>query len=235
MQENVVKISEIKQRILQIIEHKGITPYEFCKKTGISKSNLSGKSLESEIGGKQISQILNYYTDISSDWLLLGKGEMIRKNSEISTVTCPPSADQLSPGDLDSQSLPLIPFDALAGIPSIDNFGIAFADCEQYAIPEFSARGVDFLIRVSGSSMYPKYSNGDILACSLVRDILFFQWGKVYVIDSSQGVLVKRIFQSEKPDCILLVSDNREHYPPFNFPTSDIRTLAIVMGVIRIE
>lgn len=133
------------------------------------------------------------------------------------------------------RSIPLIPFDALAGIPSVDNIGVSFAQCEQYAIPEFVAKGVDFLIRVSGSSMYPKYSNGDILACTIIRNVLFFQWGKVYVIDSSQGVLVKRIFESEKEGYIQLVSDNREHYPPFDFPTNDIRTLALVAGVIRLE
>ena len=91
------------------------------------------------------------------------------------------------------------------------------------------------MIRVSGSSMYPKYSNGDILACRRVHDVLFFQWGKIYVIDSSQGPLVKRVFQDEDPDRILLVSDNKEHYPPFSIPKSDIRSLSIVLGVIRLE
>ena len=131
--------------------------------------------------------------------------------------------------------IPLIPFEALAGFPSTDNIGVAFADCEQYVVPEFMARGADCLVRVSGSSMYPKYSNGDILACRIVRDILFFQWGKVYVIDSSQGLLVKRIEQSPREDFITLVSDNRERYKPFEIPVSDIRTLAIVIGVIRVE
>ena len=134
-----------------------------------------------------------------------------------------------------SATLPLIPFDAMAGLPSVDNIGVSYADCEQYCVPEFAARGADFLIRVSGSSMYPKYSNGDLLACSLIRDILFFQWGKVYVIDSSQGALVKRIFTSQKEGFITLSSDNKDNYPPFDFPTSDIRALAIVIGVIRIE
>lgn len=132
-------------------------------------------------------------------------------------------------------ALPLIPFDAVAGLPTIDNIGIAFADCEQYVIPEFAARGAQYLVRVSGSSMYPKYSNGDILACRIVHELLFFQWGKVYVIDSSQGVLVKRIQPSSRKDHILLVSDNKDNYPPFDFPTTDIRSIAIVVGVIRFE
>lgn len=131
--------------------------------------------------------------------------------------------------------IPLIPIEAVAGLPSDDSLGIRFIDCAHYIIPEFANLNVEYMIRVSGSSMYPKYSNGDILACRRVQDVLFFQWGKIYVIDSSQGALVKRVFQDEDPDRILLVSDNREHYPPFSIPKSDIRSLSIVVGVIRLE
>ena len=131
--------------------------------------------------------------------------------------------------------VPLIPIDAIAGIPAGESIAVRFIDCAQYTIPEFANLNVEYMIRVSGSSMYPKYSNGDVLACRRVHDILFFQWGKIYVIDSSQGPLVKRVFQDEDPDRILLVSDNKEHYPPFSIPKSDIRSLSIVLGVIRLE
>lgn len=133
------------------------------------------------------------------------------------------------------KGIPLIPIEAIAGIPAGENIGIRFIDCAHYVIPEFTNLNVEYMIRVSGSSMYPKYSNGDILACRRIHDVLFFQWGKIYVIDSSQGALVKRVFQDEDPDCILLVSDNKEHYPPFSIPKSDIRSLSIVVGVIRLE
>lgn len=96
-------------------------------------------------------------------------------------------------------------------------------------------RGVEFLIRVSGSSMYPKYANGDILACKKIHEILFIQWGKVHVIESvSQGALVKRIFEHDA-DTIRCVSDNKDNYPAFLMPKSDIRSLSIVLGVIRLE
>lgn len=96
-------------------------------------------------------------------------------------------------------------------------------------------RGVEFMIRVSGSSMYPKYANGDILACKKIHEILFIQWGKVHVIESaSQGALVKRIFEHDT-DTIRCVSDNKENYPAFLMPKSDIRSLSIVLGVIRLE
>lgn len=135
-----------------------------------------------------------------------------------------------------NKGIPLIPIEAVAGLPTIDNIGVSFADCKRYVIPEFEGKGVDYMIRVSGSSMYPKYSNGDILACKYIENVLFLQWGKIYVIDSSQGALVKRVFQDEtNPDNLILVSDNKENYPPFTFPKSDIRSLSIVVGVIRLE
>jgi len=135
----------------------------------------------------------------------------------------------------DMFSVPLIPFEAIAGFGGSDNEAVRYEDCDRYVVPEFITNGVEFVVRVSGSSMYPKYSNGDILACKKIYDILFFQWGKVYVIDSSQGVLVKRVFEYEDENYILLVSDNKEKYPPFKIPKSDIRSLSIVLGVIRME
>lgn len=76
------KISPIKERILQFIDYKGITKELFCKNTGISTSNLKGKSLFSEIGGSKIAEILSIYGEISPAWLLTGEGEMLRQENE---------------------------------------------------------------------------------------------------------------------------------------------------------
>ena len=82
MQENSLKISEIKGRFLQFLESQNISVYKFSTKSGISKSQFSGKSLESELGGSQISEILTQYPDLNSDWLLLGRGGMLRSATQ---------------------------------------------------------------------------------------------------------------------------------------------------------
>lgn len=83
--------------------------------------------------------------------------------------------------------------------------------------------------------MYPKYSSGDIIACKVVKETLFFQWNKIYAIYTrSQGVMVKRVKKSTMEGYILLVSDN-EKYEPFDVPLSDIEAIALVIGVIRVE
>jgi transcriptional regulator with XRE-family HTH domain len=133
-------------------------------------------------------------------------------------------------------SLPLIPLDAVAGLPGDDNDGVFLNDCERYTIPEFSAKGAQYLIRVSGTSMLPKYNNGDILACRKIDEMTFFQWGKVYVMDTRQGALVKKVFpDNNNPDNILCVSENKEDFPPFTLPKAEIRSISIVVGVIGVE
>lgn len=82
MENKKLKISEIKGRFLQFVETQNISVYKFSTESGISKSNFSGKSLQSELGGGQISEILTYFPDLSPDWLLLGKGEMLREKCE---------------------------------------------------------------------------------------------------------------------------------------------------------
>lgn len=132
------------------------------------------------------------------------------------------------------KGIPLIPLDAVAGFPASDSDGVYLEDCEHYSIPEFEAKGANFLIRVSGDSMMPLYNNGDIIACRKISDILFFQWGSIYVLDTSQGALVKRIEECEKnDDCILCVSEN-PHFKPFQLPKTDIRSLSTIIGLVRL-
>ena len=213
-----------KKRILEFIKNQNITVPIFFQKTGIKRGFLDSDKLDQAVSDRHFSMIIAAFPDLSLDWLLTGEGPMLRSDLPAAHPATEPGA-----------GIPLIPIEAVAGLPTDDPVGTRFIDCAHYIIPDFANLNVEYMIRVSGSSMYPKYSNGDILACRRVHDVLFFQWGKIYVIDSSQGALVKRVFQDEDPDRILLVSDNREHYPPFSIPKSDIRSLSIVVGVIRLE
>jgi transcriptional regulator with XRE-family HTH domain len=132
------------------------------------------------------------------------------------------------------KSVPLIPIDAFAGYTG-DMTTVKELDLsERYVIPDF--KGVDFMIRVRGNSMYPKYASGDVVACRVLKEWTFFQWGKVYVIDTEeQGVLVKRINKSQVKDSVLAISENKEVYEPFDLPRSSIRNIALVIGVVRLE
>lgn len=219
------KISPIKERILSFIDNQRITKQSFCEKTDISYANLKGRGLFSEIGGQQIGKILSSFPEISPEWLLTGKGKMLKDSGMPVAKHC----------ENNNEGIPLIPIEAVAGWNGVDTSGVSLIECEHYQIPDFVSAGAEYLIRVSGSSMYPKYSSGDILACKKIHEITFFQWGKIYVIDSAQGAMVKRLFEcSTNTDNIICKSDN-DKYPSFELPKSEIRSLSIVIGVVRLE
>lgn len=128
--------------------------------------------------------------------------------------------------------LPLIPIDAMAGFGKGEQ-SFTIYESDKFVIPIF--KGADFLISVKGSSMYPRYNSGDIVACKILslRDI-FFQWNKVYVLDTQQGALIKRVKKGSKENMICLHSDNEE-YAPFELLFSQITSIAVVIGVLRLE
>ena len=162
---------------------------------------------------------------IDANWLLTGEGEMLKSDNNTPIVAEP----QLPSG------VPMLPFDAFAGIGT-DVEGVNLDTIEErYVVPLFDGMKMDFMIPVRGSSMYPKYNSGDVVACRMVQELLFVQWNKVYVLDTiSQGVIIKRLKKSDKEGFVICKSDN-EQYEPFEIPMSDIRTIALVVGVIRLE
>lgn len=137
-----------------------------------------------------------------------------------------------TPKEKEAEGIPLIPIGAMAGFGQ-GEMSVLDYDCERYVIPSF--RGADFLIAVKGTSMYPKYNSGDIVACKKlnIRDI-FFQWNKVYVIDTDQGPLIKRIKRGKDEDYIQVVSENPD-FDPFELPISKVYSIALVIGCIRME
>ena len=133
----------------------------------------------------------------------------------------------------DTMSLPLIPIDAMAGALVGSSDMIMDYDCERYIVPIF--KGANFLIRVQGDSMMPRYIPGDIVACKRVTmDRLWFQWGKCYVLDTRQGALLKRIEPSDQEGFVQICSDNSA-YKPFALPIEEINGVALVVGTIRVD
>ncbi len=131
--------------------------------------------------------------------------------------------------------IPLVSATAIGGFGNFE-FSIQASDVKgTYVVPKFQDKKIDFMIEVTGSSMYPKYNSGDVVACRIIRESQFIQWNKVHVVATrEQGILVKRLKPSANKDCILAVSDNR-NYDPFEIPLAEIEGLALVVGVIRLE
>jgi phage repressor protein C with HTH and peptisase S24 domain len=79
--------------------------------------------------------------------------------------------------------------------------------------------------------MMPNFHPGDEVACLRVNEARFLQWGRVYVLDTEQGIVIKRIY--DNGDSIRCASYNPE-YPDFNVPKEDIRSYNLVVGALRL-
>lgn len=224
MQEIKQEKSQIKRNISLYLHRKGVSDYEFYKKSGITRGILSQSNGISE---DNISRFLAYAPDVNVVWLLTGEGEMLK--TEHTSVGMPPVAHQT---DNPKEGIPLIPFSAMAGALMGEQTALEY-ECERYVVPAFS--GADFLMQVKGSSMVPTYISGDIVACRRVpMSDLFFQWNKPYVLDTAQGAIIKRIKPGSDKQHVLIVSDNKD-YDPFELPYEDIYAVALVIGIIRLE
>ncbi|MEN5434132.1 S24 family peptidase [Sphingobacterium faecium] len=211
-------------RIKEYLKEKDIAPSIAEREIGTSNGSLSKPfNANTTIKTDTLEKFLKKYSDINPEWLLSGNGGMLKTE----TITPIP---ELAIG------IPLIPVEAFAGAALNEGYSLNFDSIdERYSVPLFDDKGVDFLMYVRGSSMYPRYNSGDVVACRFIRERLFIQWNKVYIIDSkSQGAMIKRLLPSNNPDQVICRSDNKD-YIDFEVPLSDIQNIALVVGCISLD
>lgn len=229
--------SQIKQKILLYLKKKGVTPYEFYKVSGVTRGILTQNN---GINEDNLARFLAYAADVNPEWLLTGNGEMLKTNStsRYDSVGQVPiveykdgefsEVNQIS----DQQNIatrPRIPLDAAAGGLSIALSSVSMSECEQMPIIP-TLQKYDFTIVARGDSMIPDILSGDELACRFIHETGFIQWGRIHVLDTAQGVVVKRIFDAK--DTILCRSLNPS-YPDFTISKAEIYQLALVVGLVR--
>ena len=217
--------TNIKERVLYFTDYKGFAKEKFFEELGVTYGNFKGKAKEKALSSDILAKIVSKYPELNPEWLLTGEGEMLKSG----TTKTGTSKEESVKG------IPLVNATAIGGYGN-NVFSFEERDVKDYyVIPKFKHKQVDFMIEVEGSSMYPKYNSGDVVACRIIKERNFIQWNKTHVIATrEQGIIIKRIKPSDAPNSLLMVSDN-ESYDPFNVPEEEIEGLAIVVGVIRLE
>lgn len=216
----MAEVETVKERLAIFLKKKKISQSKFEKMCGMSNGYVN--NMKSSISPEKLSNVARQFPELNIGWLLVGEelgGQMENATKDVAPIL--PNKGML----------PLIPMEAFAspGLPDYDDI----RDMDYYMVNEF--KGCDFLVRIKGDSMSPRFASGDVVACKKILEMLYFQWGRVYVLyTQSNGTMIKRIQPSEKEDCIKCVSDN-EKYAPFDVPKSDIVSLALVKGLVSLE
>jgi phage repressor protein C with HTH and peptisase S24 domain len=206
------------ERLNELIEAKcgerGATA--FSKLIGIHQVTLNNYILgKRKLSLEVIEAVLNTFPDVSAEWLL--RGQDMPKDEEKHL-------------DVPVKTLPRIPVKASAGSLTTMVDGITEIQCEQFPVVHNFPK-YDFTIHISGDSMVPYYISGDEVACLRITSATFIQWGRVHVLDTSQGIVIKRIY--DNGDTIRCVSYNPD-YPDFNVPKDEIFSYNLVVGTLRL-
>ena len=136
---------------------------------------------------------------------------------------------EAEPEDGDTSVL-VIPYEARGG--TIGDFvqGVNEYDCEKIISP---IRGADFAMEVTGDSMSPEYPSGSRVLIKKVSET-FIAWNEVYVLDTPDGAVIKRVRKTEEPTVVECVSVNPA-YQPYTIPRDFIRGWYKVLMVMSLK
>lgn len=205
------------ERFDKYMKTKGLNDNKVTNDLGLSIGTLGKSRKENrDLSEKNIEKILNFYTDLNRTWLLTGEGSMFATEPSLAGFN-----------EMEFTRVPLLPISAQGG--SLNDFvvSVSLQDCEKIISP---INGADIAITISGDSMADEYPNGSIVLAKRINERAFIDWGKVYVLDTCNGVVVKTLTPSEKEDCIRCVSINPDPiYAPFEVALNDIYGVYRVM------
>lgn len=210
-------MSTIHDRIQDIVkEFGGNKNTVVAKKLGVSEANIRGYIKGIMPKEDVLEKIVRNY-EVSAHWLLTGEGSMMDNDGK-----------QLTTNNI-KDGAPYYNVDFLGGFDEVFN--------DQTINPELSITHeicprAQLWCNITGHSMEPTISNGDIIAlreCT-VDDI---QYGEIYAVVMDTFRTVKMLRKSESPGMLRFVPVNTAEFDPQEFPVKRILHIFEVVGCLR--
>jgi SOS-response transcriptional repressor LexA len=212
MQRNIEKLSKI-------METFGLSPAELANKLGESNQTINNWKKRG-MPSSCYSKLVSVFPSINANWLLNNIGDIT------SNVLEEPQKSYTS-------GVPYFNVDFIAGFDIVLN--------DQTIIPEYRIdfkkyNDADYWVNITGHSMEPLISNGDIIAIKEVhswRDFLPF--GDVYGIITNEFRTVKKVTKSDRGnDFLKLIPVNEApEYQPQDIPIKLITHVFKVLGCAK--
>ena len=224
-------MSEIKDRLVKFLQYKGIGQLAFENACSLSRGFVN--KIGDSITVRSQDKIKNAFPELNMNWLKVGIGSMLVEDPGDSEGTLVvPGLISESESEEDSQVIEtanwvyLLPISAQGG--SLNDFVVSVkdSDCENVISP---IAGADYAITIAGDSMAPEHPNGSQILIKKINERAFIDWGKSYVLDTCNGVVVKILVPSKRDGYVRCLSLNPDPmYAPFEVCLED------VFGVYRV-
>lgn len=209
---------DLKSRLIEFIEYKGLSVQSFEIQCNLSNGAVS--KMGNNTRRSTIDKISKSYPDLNTNWLLTGEGNMLLNNSD------------LMPQKSFTVGVPYYNVDFIGGFDLVLN--------DQTTTPEYL---IDFKkyneatcwCNVTGHSMEPEITHGDIIALKKIEDKSFLPLGEVYAIVTTNGMrTIKRLGPSSDPKCYTLVPTNKSpEYGIQELPKNMIEHIFQVLGCMK--
>lgn len=220
-------MKNIIERISFISEKENVKLTTMEKEIGASKGVLSrALNKNTDIQSKWITKIVENYPQYNSEWLLTGKGEILKSNEPLypsHLVGKNESEDEKllnirpSPYYTEPKGVPYYDVDFTAGFLEVLN--------DQHTQPDSYVshpffKNCDYVVRASGQSMAKVIKHGDAIGLIKIEDWMdFIPLGEIYAIVTTNNFrMVKIITKGETKDSFTLISKptdaKKEEFPP---------------------
>lgn len=218
----------INKRVIELIRHLDISGNEFAKRIGIPQTTFSNIiNRDSDIKAGIIESIVTQFGDISLDWLITGKGSMLKSEDSLPRT--------VENNTLGYKLVPLLNLDAVGGIhsPNVVSGGREYAD---QLIPFTDAQEGDVALTVSGESMSPTCPPGSRV---LIRQIPqwreYFGYGNIFVLLLTDGRRILKEVQKYPEDSknYILCKSHNDKYPEEELPKSMIASVWKVIKILN--
>ena len=225
------------ERLDQFIKNQALSVRSFEMSIGASDGMIRRAiKNNTDIQSKWLSAIADNYPNLSVDWLLTGRGSMLKSDTVLI------DEQEMKEKEVLPAKKNLIPF--YEDVSTIGGLNDRMANTDPSSPTEWIAAGDWFpeataAIRHYGDSMV-EYPSGSILALKHVNNPQLIMNGRNYVVETSEYRVTKQL--QNKGDHFMAYSTNRETYPdgnlihaPFSVPKEEIRHIYLVLGCVTKE
>lgn len=221
---------EIKDRISIFIKYKNITIAEFERNVDLANGYI--KKFKGSIGSDKLNNIISYYPDLNIEWLITGKGPMLK--SEVLTIPTPLTTSNGN-NAVAYKLVPLLNLDAVGGIHS-PNIVSGDNEYPDQLIPFTDAQEGDVALTVSGESMSPTCPPGSRV---LIRQVPqwreYFGYGNIFVLLLTDGRRILKEVQKYPEDSqnYILCRSHNNRFPEEELPKSMISSVWKVIKILN--